>query len=273
MSLFLYMEIAGKFQNQLLNLSKKDRRMQRLQILLVEDNRSAALDVEMLLDEMGLELVAVKENGEDALSFIYQEQPDLIIMDIQLKGEKTGLEVAQEIKHLRIPLIFTTSFNDKNTFEEVKLLNSFGYLVKPFNKLSLQSALEQAAKVLYPEEDLDMSSQEMLQREVLAETVLVRHNSVFHQIRFDNILFIQGEGNYCSIHTDSRKYLLKMSLRKILEQLPPSQFAPVHKSFIVRLDKVDTIDVGGGKLMVNKEALPLGRNFKNAVMERFNVLK
>jgi DNA-binding LytR/AlgR family response regulator len=247
--------------------------MQSLQVLLVEDDRSAALDVEILLEEMGQKLAAIKDNAEAALQYIYDEQPDLIIMDLELKGDKSGLDIAKEIDHLHIPTIFTTSYKDKQTYEQAKSTYSFGYLVKPFSKLSLRSLIEQAVKTLFQGEGLESPSEKLDEGMILANTVLVKHLNVLYPVRFDNILFIQGEGNYCSIQTNQRKFMLKMSLRKLLESVPANEFAPIHKSFIVRLDKVESIDIGSGKLTVGKEVLPLGRNFKNALLERFSVLK
>ncbi len=245
--------------------------MRHLQVLLVEDDRSAALDVEMLLDEMGLKLAAIKDNAKDALQYIYDEQPDIIILDLELKGEKTGLDVANEIDHLRIPIIFTTSFKDKATFDQAMSTYSLGYLVKPFNKLSLQSTIEQAIRTLFPEGGLAEPGEN--ESGIIPNTVLVKHLNILYPVRYDSILFIQGEGNYCSIHTSQRKYLLKAPLKRMLDAMPSSEFSPVHKSFIVRLDKVESIDVGSGKLVVGKETLPLGRNFKNAFLGRFNQLK
>jgi DNA-binding LytR/AlgR family response regulator len=247
--------------------------MQNLQIALIEDNKSAALDVEMLLDEMGIKLASVKDNAEDALHYIYKEQPDLIIMDIELKGEKSGIDVAKEIDHLRIPIIFTTSYKDKKSYEAAKEVYSFGYLVKPFNRLSLQSALEQAIKALFPEGQLEAPSTEGQEGMVLKGMVLVKHLNMLYPVKFSDILYIQGEGNYCSIFTCHRKFLLKTSLRKLIASLPTTEFVPIHKSYIVRLDKVESIDIGSSKLCVGMEELPLGRNFKNTFLERFNVLK
>jgi DNA-binding LytR/AlgR family response regulator len=248
--------------------------MQNLQVLLVEDDRSAALDVEMLFEEMGQKLAAIRDNADAALQYIYDEQPDIIIMDIELKGDKSGLDIAKEIDHLHIPTIFTTSYKDKQTYEQAtKSTYSLGYLVKPFSKLSLQSMIEQAVKTMFPEDGLESPSDCLDEGMILANTVLVKHVNVLYPVRFDNILFIQGEGNYCSIHTNQRKFMLKMSLRKLLESVPANEFAPIHKSYIVRLDKVESIDIGSGKLTVGKEVLPLGRNFKNAFLERFNLLK
>ncbi len=240
---------------------------------MIEDDRSAALDVEMLLEEMGQKLAAIKDNADAALQYIYDEQPDLIIMDLELKGNKSGLDIAKEIDHLHIPTIFTTSYKDKQTYEQAKSTYSFGYLMKPFSKLSLQSMIEQAVKALFPGGGLEKPSEEVDERMILANAVWVKHVNVLYPVRFDNILFIQGDGNYCSIHTCQRKFMLKMSLRKLLESVPANEFAPIHKSFIVRLDKVESIDIGSGKLTVGKEVLPLGRNFKNAFLSRFNLLK
>lgn len=234
---------------------------------------SAALDVEMLLDEMGLQLAAKVDNSEAALKFIHSEQPDLIIMDVELKGEKSGLDIAKEINHLRIPIIFTTSYKDKVSFEASKAVHSFGYLVKPFDKISLQSTMEQAIKSIYPEEPLETAPVSLGAGTILSDTVLVKHGNLLYTVRFNEIFYIQGDGNYCSIHTDSRKYLVKLSLRKILEALPASEFMAIHKSFIVRLSKVDSVDISSGKLMVGKDVLPLGRNYKNEFLERFNILK
>jgi DNA-binding LytR/AlgR family response regulator len=247
--------------------------MQNLQVLLVEDDRSAALDVEMLLEEMGLTLASVKNNAAEALSYIYTEQPDLIIMDVELQGERSGFDVAKDIDHLGIPIIFTTSYKDKKSYEASKSLNSCGYLVKPFDKLSLQSLLEQAIKAFSLEPDINQSMQPVPAITVLPDKVLVKHVNTLYPVRFDEILFIQGEGNYCSIQTEGRKFILKMSLRKLFEALPLNEFSPVHKSFVVRLDKVDSIDIGSAKLAVGKDWLPLGRKFKSTFLDHFTMLK
>ncbi|MCC6725610.1 MAG: response regulator transcription factor, partial [Saprospiraceae bacterium] len=202
---------------------------------------------------------------------IYEEQPDIVILDLELKGEKSGLDIAREITHLQIPIIFTTSYKDKATFEQTKQFYCFGYLVKPFNKISLQSVLEQTIKTLFPEGELNEPS--AVEAPNLPNTVLVKHVNMLFPVKLDSILFIQGEGNYCSIHTVQRKFMLKTSLKRLLDSLPATEFSAVHKSFIIRLDKVESIDVSSGKLVVGKETLPLGRNFKTAFLSRFSQLK
>jgi DNA-binding LytR/AlgR family response regulator len=246
--------------------------MDALRILLVEDDISAALDVEMLLADMGYTLMATIKEGNKALATILEEQPDLIIMDIELKGKLSGMDIAKEIKHLEIPIIFTTSYTDKQMFNEAKETYSFGYIVKPFDKLTLQSTIEQAVKTLYSGETLDHDTSNWKDG-LVKDSLLVKHNNILYKVRFEEILFIQGEGNYCTLNTASKKYVVKMSLKKVLEELPGEFFLPIHKSHIANLAAIESIDPGSNKVLIGKLELPIGRNFKNLLLERFKLLK
>lgn len=247
--------------------------MTSLRILLVEDDPSAALDVEMLIDELGYELIAKIDNGQQALHEIQAVQPDLVIMDIELKGKLSGLDIAKEIKHLEIPVIFTTSYRDKEVFESTKSTYSFGYLVKPFDRLTLQSAIEQVVRALYNEEVL-LSGDEVWKEDLLVrDCFLIKNQNLLHKVFLDDISYIQGEGNYCTLFAKGKKYVVKISLKKILNDLDLQRFAPVHKSYIVHLDKVDAIDVSTNKIIIDKDQLPLGRAFKQRLLERFKLLK
>lgn len=240
--------------------------MDALRILLVEDDPSAALDVEMLLAEMGYQLMATIQEGEAALAHIQAEQPDLIIMDIELKGKLSGMDIAKEIKHLEIPIIFTTSHSDRQMFDESKLTNSFGYIVKPFNRLTLQSTIELVVKTFYGGESSDLE-------EANKDSLLVRHNNVFYKVRFSEILYIHGEGNYCTLNTTSKKYVVRSSLKKLLEELPGELFLPIHKSYIANLAAIESLDPKTNKVIINKQELPLGRNFRNRLLVHFKLLK
>jgi DNA-binding LytR/AlgR family response regulator len=253
--------------------AKKFMNMDSLQIILVEDDPSAALHVEMLLSEMGYGLLHVINNGEQAVNVIVAEQPDLVIMDIGLQGKLSGLDVANEIQPFKIPLIFTTSFRDKETFDTAGKTYSFGYLVKPFDKLTLQSAIEQVIRAVYHQPGLDEKDQHWSEGLLVKDSFLIKHQNILYKVRLDDFLYIQGEGNYSTLFTKERKYVVKISLKKLLAELPAEKFSPVHKSYIVNVEKIEAIDVGLNKLIIGKESVPLGRNFKNSFFERFKTLK
>ena len=247
--------------------------MNSLHIFIVEDDMSAALDVEMLLTDMGYENITAFNNGPAALQAILEHHPDLVIMDIGLGGELTGLDIAQQVRHLEIPVIFTTAFGDPAFFEEAKATHYFGYLVKPFNRLTLESTIEQAIKAIPQQPDLKAGEHKWLHQNMVRDTLLVKQQGVYYKLKFDEILFIKGTGNYSIVHTKDKKYMVKLSLRKVMEELNSEQFLPVHKSFIVNLGQVTAIDPGDNSVVVGTENLPLGRNFKYDLLEKYKTLK
>ena len=91
-----------------------------IKVLIVEDNALFALEVEMLIFNLGYEVLKVVNNSEDALATIAFNPPDLIIMDVDIEGNLNGIEVAEKISHRQIPVLFVTSMRDKNLYEKAK---------------------------------------------------------------------------------------------------------------------------------------------------------
>jgi two-component system cell cycle sensor histidine kinase/response regulator CckA len=114
-------------------------------ILVVEDESIVALDIKSGLESLGYEVVALVSNGEDAIQKAVDLQPDLVLMDIQLKGEMDGIEAAQHIQtQLDIPVIYLTAYTDQVTLKRAKITEPFGYLLKPFEERELHTNIEMA---------------------------------------------------------------------------------------------------------------------------------
>ena len=119
-----------------------------IKILIVEDEMSIALELEMLVDELGYQLIGIIDNGEEALLAAKEKLPDLILMDIDIKGEYNGLTVAEKIKDLPIAILFITSFETQAMLQKAKSTNFVGYLTKPIRKVSIEGAIEAAIRLL-----------------------------------------------------------------------------------------------------------------------------
>jgi CheY-like chemotaxis protein len=89
----------------------------QLNLLIVEDSVSYAVELEQLATEIGYNVIAVTDNSADALDIIFSQQPDIILMDICIKGRLSGIDIGKRIKHLDIPILYITSFDDKKTFD------------------------------------------------------------------------------------------------------------------------------------------------------------
>lgn len=108
--------------------------MNKIKILVVEDEAIIAKNIESKLLNSGYEVVDTVYTGEDALKSVSEKNPEIILLDIKLKGETSGIEVAEKIKQLKdIPVIFLTSYTDEDTFEKAKLTEPAAFLSKPFN--------------------------------------------------------------------------------------------------------------------------------------------
>lgn len=113
-----------------------------VKILVVEDDSIEALDIKRTLESFGYSVPYVASNGEDAIKKAYELMPDLVLMDILLKGDLTGIEVAREIKKLDMPVIYLTAHSEEVTVNKAMLTEPYGYIIKPYSSIELKYAIE-----------------------------------------------------------------------------------------------------------------------------------
>lgn len=114
-----------------------------INILIVEDESIVALDIQDKVEHLGYNVLAVVSSGEKAIEEVKKVQPDLMLMDIMLKGDLDGIETARRVRaHFDIPIIYLTAHSDRQTLERAKITGPFGYLVKPFVDSELRNAIE-----------------------------------------------------------------------------------------------------------------------------------
>ena len=119
--------------------------MENKKILIVEDERVVAEDIKNSLEDLGYVVTGVEDSGEEAIKKVEENKPDLVMMDIKLKGKMDGIDAASQISsRSNIPIVFLTAHTDEKTLERAKLTEPFGYLVKPFEQQDLQIAIEMA---------------------------------------------------------------------------------------------------------------------------------
>lgn len=131
------------FQNSALekNLSK----MVKARILIVEDENIVAFNIQKRLEELGYTVVAVIPSGEAAIQKVAENYPDLVLMDIKLKGRVDGIEAAEQIRsQFPIPVVYLTAYTDEETLNRAKLTEPYGYILKPFEARDLGTTIEVA---------------------------------------------------------------------------------------------------------------------------------
>lgn len=114
-------------------------------ILIVEDEHIVAMGIKRMLKSLGYTVTGVASSGEDAISKAESTFPDIVLMDIMLKGDMDGVEATREIKaRFDIPVVYLTAYSDNNILERAKITEPFGYIIKPFDEKDLYSSIEVA---------------------------------------------------------------------------------------------------------------------------------
>jgi CheY-like chemotaxis protein len=117
--------------------------MAKIKILVVEDESIIAMDIVATLKKLGYEVMATVASGEQAIKKVEDDKPDLILMDIVIKGEMDGIETAEQIRsRFSIPVVYLTAYADEKTLERAKITGPFGYITKPFQDTDLRVAVE-----------------------------------------------------------------------------------------------------------------------------------
>lgn len=251
--------------------------MAKPRILISEDEVIIAEDIAACLEELGYETCAI-DSGEDTINTIREQQPDLVLLDINLKGEADGIAIGSRIKQeFGIPFIYLTAYADKATIDRAKETEPDGFLVKPYDENNLRSAIEIALYKHDQNNKPDLKEPEALQNsaaskehEVLSDYIFVKVKHRIIKVHYNDILWVEAYDNYSFIVTTDQKYLVSSTLKDMEHKLPAGNFVRVHRSYIANLDKIDALEESS--VVFSKGDIPIGKSYKKALMARFNII-
>jgi len=225
--------------------------MHSLSIFIVEDEPLIAATIETALEKQGFKVLGEAENYEDAMSAIQKQKPDLVLLDIQLEGERDGVELAMEFDKKNIPYLYLTSQTDPETVDRVKQTQPLGFIVKPFTEAGLRSNIEIAWH------NLSLARDEFL---------IIKSEGETYKLNQQDILYLKAFDNYCYVMTKDHTYLVPKTLKHTAEGLNPSRFAKPHRSFVVNLKKVSKMTLDS--LFINGTEIPLSSANKENIKDR-----
>jgi len=250
--------------------------MSKPNILIVEDESIVAKDIQNCLKKLGYSVKGTIASGEEALTMISESRPDIILMDIMLKGVMSGIEAASQIKKLyNIPVIYLTAYADENTLSKAKITEPHGYIIKPFKEVDLHTAIEVAMYKHGKDQEI-IKERDMLfalvDNKSDKNVVFVKSNSRMVKIRTKDIYFVEALKDYVIINTAEARYTVLSTMKNIEQKLSPKEFIRVHRSFIVLIDKIVAIDHNVLLLEDDKKEIPIGGSFKDELVKRLNML-
>lgn len=251
--------------------------MENAKILIVEDEIIIAADISMMLNKLGYDVTGIIPRGEDALKSIEATRPDLVLMDVALKGKMNGIETALSIREThQIPLIFLTANADDDTYNQAKAAQPYAFMSKPFRQADLSRTVELVLQKVAEEKSqtAPAAPMELAQKEetILADRIFLRYKDRMVKIMLEEILFAEADRSYCKIHTANTEYLMTLPLGTFEEKLHSGDFMRIHRSHIINVTKIDAVLDNYNYVSIGKHTLPVSRGFQETLALRLKVI-
>ena len=248
--------------------------MKEERILIVEDDPSIAENIQEILEILGFENIDIANSANQCIKIIKKTRPDLIFMDIKLKGDKDGIELGEIIHQMfDVPLVFVTSYSDPTIIERAKRINPAGFIVKPFNTNDIHAIVE---IVLYNKRTKPSTEAAVVKSPaespfLVTDAVFIKADNAFERVPYEEIYYIEANGNMVTIFTKNRDYHIRKSMKEIEEILPSNLFLRVQKSFIVHLGQIDSFNTK--EITLKKGAIvQVGRQYYNSFLAKLNTI-
>jgi len=248
--------------------------MKEERILIVEDDISIAENIQEILELLGYVNIDIANSANQCIKVIKKNRPDLIFMDIKLKGDKDGIELGEIVKQMvDAPLVYVTSYSDPSIIERAKRINPAGFIVKPFNTNDIHAIVE---IVLYNKRTKPTTEAATIKTSVdstflVTDSVFIKADNAFEKVPYEELYYVEANGNMVTIYTRNRDYSIRKSMKEIEEILPSQLFLRVQKSFIVNLGQIESFNTkeiflkGGATVQV-------GRQYYNSFLSKLNTI-
>lgn len=230
-----------------------------MKALIVDDNDIARTTLAHLAKQVpNLTIVNEYSNAIEAYNHLQNNQVDLIFLDIEMP-EMTGIELTKNLSGKDIIIIFTSS--NKDYALEAFELNIADYILKPVMPARFLQAVSKAQSILESrKEDVEVTKDEFL---------FVRDSNITRRLKLDDIFYAEAMGDYVKFYTREKMFAIHGKMKTAEERLPKNHFIRVHRSYIVSVGKIDTLQDGG--IMINGKFIPVADAYRKALNIRMNV--
>ena len=219
-----------------------------MNVLIIEDDLLFATRLEAIISETPHFFVGHCNSAAEAQQWLTHNSCDVALIDIHLGKGLNGIEISEEFKKLKIPVIFITAFPSEEIYNESLHNDESYFLVKPFDKFTLSSVLDKIDK----------------NRE--SSSFILKDNNQLIKMEWNNLLYIEVEGNYCIYHFINKRIAIKNSLTKILkENIKNNPLIQINRNFVVNKFKISKINTKESSIEIAGIIIPVGSKYLNEV--------
>lgn len=226
-----------------------------IKCLIIDDNPMARLAIRNFIQEVDfLSLSGECEDAVQAMNWLQKEPIELLFLDVEMP-QMTGLELLESLTHRPLVILITSKTEYAVQAYNLEVID---YIVKPIKLARFLKAVNRAKDFLRP-------TQKEADRYLFA-----RIDNVLTRLDFDQILYVETMGDYIRIATPQKKYTVHLTLKALLEKLPPDRFLRIHRSYVVALDKIDSF--ADNMVSIQKNVLAVSETYRAHLLEKLNAL-
>ena len=232
--------------------------------IIIDDEATARAVVNHLCSQIpGLDVIEEFDNAIDAIKFLNQQTIDVVFLDIHMPGF-SGIDFVQTLKNP--PHIVLTTSDTDFAIEAYEYASIIDYLVKPINLKRFEKAIEKIKNVKHSVDQ----KESVVSPTGLNQELYINIDRRLIKLKFDEILLIMAQGDYIDITTESKKYRVHTTLKKIKEKLPDTIFLQIHRSYIINFNKI--IDIEDNSVLIEKNVIPISRSSRPELIRRLNLV-
>ncbi len=246
---------------------KNHSAQRNLDVLIIEDSLSYALELERICKILGLNVLDTIGDSARALEAIFADSPDLILMDIEINGKLSGLDIGKQINHLEIPILYITSFGNESVILEAQKSNMVGFLVKPISDKEIFSKLKEIMDVgLNIKEEGDFT---IVERNEKQRTLFFMKNNVYQKVEVHDVCYVQSEDNYCRFFLlDNSQFLTRITMSEVEQITSKFGFFRCHRRYIVNSQAIEAIDTTNNSVLLQGDVqIAFSRSRKEEILK------
>jgi DNA-binding LytR/AlgR family response regulator len=248
--------------------------MQKVKILIIEDELIIAEGLKIMLEGMGYEITGIFTSGAETLKNFKQGLADILFMDIHLAGNSSGIDTAMELrKTSAIPVIYLTKNQDEYLRKKaIYETNAAHYLTKPFSKADISIAIDFALKMLKTHEFAGMKPNENAY--LVNDSIFLKNGLGYKKIMIADIMYLKADGSYCEFNFKEGKektQVFSENLSYFEEKLAfARELVRIHRSYIVNINFIERVHEN--RAWVKGLEIPIGRTYKSELVEKFRFI-
>jgi len=237
-----------------------------LKILIIGNDETEISKIENQIVNLDHQHLATIPKTDHAWFHIFTDEPNLIILSSKAEGSMSANEFVRKINFLNIPILILYAGNEDSNTEFYNSTPDLNVLKQPFEVEDLIEAINQTLQKKY-------LSQLKFKSNSSQEYLFLKKNDTHEKVYISDILFIKSEGNYCATNVaNGEKYINRISLSEISSLLNSKDFKKSHRSYLVNINKIDSINLSQSIIKIGTSEIPISRNAKSYFLNSYKVI-